>query len=76
MSWSQPTPEELYTVVRFLNPRLTVQILACCRGDSGYIHMARHNHACGVTTDPVVAVFEGKHHGEHEPPALDALPVA
>lgn len=35
-----------------------------CRGDNGYIHIARHNHACGVTTDPMYAVFEAKHHHE------------
>jgi hypothetical protein len=65
-----------------LKPRLgltqQVPCCCCCRGDNGYIHIARHNHACGVTTDPMYAVFESKHHEalELDVPVIDALPVA
>ena len=34
------------------------------RGDGGYIKIARGHHGCGITTDPVYAVFDGKHRFE------------
>lgn len=45
-----------------------------CRGDSGYIKIARGHHGCGITTDPVYAVFDGKH--QFELAADDAFPTA
>ena len=45
------------------------------RGDNGYINIARAHHACGVTTDPVYAIFEPRRHTADLDPA-DSLVVA
>lgn len=34
------------------------------RGDNGYVKIARGHHGCGITTDPLYAVFDGKKHIE------------
>ncbi|EIE24547.1 cysteine proteinase [Coccomyxa subellipsoidea C-169] len=33
-------------------------------GDGGFIKIARGHHGCGITSDPVYAVFDGKHRFE------------
>lgn len=45
------------------------------RGDNGYINIARAHHACGVTTDPVYAVFEPSRYTADSEPA-ESLVVA
>ncbi|CAL8467551.1 g7089 [Coccomyxa elongata] len=43
-------------------------------GDNGYVNIARGHHGCGITTDPMYAVFDGKKHIEAptEEPVLSA----
>ncbi|CAL5219433.1 g1262 [Coccomyxa viridis] len=45
-------------------------------GDNGYINIARAHHACGVTTDPIYAVFEPSRHGAASAEPADTLEVA
>ena len=46
------------------------------RGNSGYINIARGHHACGVTTDPLYAIFEPSRHAADNSAPADSLVVA
>ncbi|CAK0742229.1 hypothetical protein CVIRNUC_001381 [Coccomyxa viridis] len=45
-------------------------------GNSGYINIARGHHACGVTTDPLYAIFEPSRHAADNPAPADSVVVA
>ncbi len=46
------------------------------RGNSGYINIAHGHHACGVTTDPLYAIFEPSRHAADNPAPADSVVVA
>ena len=46
------------------------------RGNGGYINIARSHHACGVTTDPLYAIFEPSRHDADNSAPADSLVVA
>ena len=51
-------------------------VILVSRGNNGYINIARGHHACGVTTDPLYAIFEPSRHVADYPAPADSVKVA